>query len=81
MWGNDAELKDALRRGVDMHLFNAINLAGGQNDMIGWLRGTLNTTNTRPICTGTPSGKPFIHGTNYGGEARNNIKQQRDHNT
>jgi DNA polymerase-1 len=67
---NDAELKDALRRGVDMHLFNAINLAGGTSPDIDWLvkghpeydRILARYVRERRLA------KAFIHGTNYGGK-------------
>lgn len=67
---DDEELKDALRRGVDMHLFNAVNLAGGESPDIDWLvkghpeynRILAKYMRERRLA------KAFIHGTNYGGK-------------
>ncbi len=65
-------LKEALRKGVDMHILNAITLAGKELPDLDWL------------CDGHPEydriksiykrerqlAKAFIHGTNYAGGAR-----------
>lgn len=68
----EVALKEALRKGVDMHILNAITLAGKELPDLDWL------------CEGHPEydrikalykrerqlAKAFIHGTNYGGGAR-----------
>ena len=68
----EAALKEALRKGVDMHILNAITLAGKELPDLDWL------------CDGHPEydrikslykrerqlAKAFIHGTNYGGGPR-----------
>ncbi len=68
----EAALKEALHKGVDMHILNAITLAGKELPDLDWL------------CDGHPEydrikslykrerqlAKAFIHGTNYGGGPR-----------
>lgn len=69
---DDAELKAALRKGVDMHLLNAITLAGRDIPDMDWLveshaeydRVRSSFKKERQLA------KAFIHGTNYGGGAR-----------
>ena len=69
---DDAELKAALKKGVDMHLLNAITLAGKDLPDMEWLvegnpeydRVRGNYKKERQLA------KSFIHGTNYGGGAR-----------
>lgn len=73
VWESDEPaLKEALRKGVDMHILNAITLAGKELPDLDWL------------CESHPEyprirslykrerqlAKSFIHGSNYGGGAR-----------
>jgi DNA polymerase I-like protein with 3'-5' exonuclease and polymerase domains/uracil-DNA glycosylase len=68
----DAQLKEALRKGVDMHILNAITLAGHDLPDMDWLveghpeydRIRSRYKRERQLA------KAFIHGTNYGGGPR-----------
>jgi DNA polymerase-1 len=69
---DDAELKAAMKMGVDMHLLNAYTLAGKNLPPLE----ELNETHPRyqdhriPYKKERQLAKSFIHGTNYGGGAR-----------
>lgn len=67
----DAELKQALRTGVDMHLRNAILLSGRELPDQDWLVQGHPEYNAllREYARGRRLAKAFIHGTNYGGSA------------
>ena len=69
---DDGELKAALRKGVDMHLLNAISLAGKDAPDLDWLvEGHGEYDRIRSIYKKERQlAKSFIHGTNYGGGAR-----------
>lgn len=69
---DDPELKAALRKGVDMHLLNAITLAGRDLPDMDWLvEGHSEYDKVRSQYKKERQlAKSFIHGTNYGGGPR-----------
>jgi DNA polymerase I-like protein with 3'-5' exonuclease and polymerase domains/uracil-DNA glycosylase len=69
---NDPELKAALTKGVDMHLLNAITLAGKELPDMDWLvEGHPDYDRIRSSYKKERQlAKSFIHGTNYGGGPR-----------
>ena len=68
----EVALKEALRKGVDMHILNAITLAGKELPDLDWLcEGHAEYDRLRSIYKRERQlAKSFIHGTNYGGGAR-----------
>jgi DNA polymerase-1 len=67
----EAELKAALRKGVDMHLLNAFALIGKDVDLVDLIEGTETCTRYKhDYKKERQLAKAFIHGTNYGGGAR-----------
>ncbi len=67
----EAELKAALRRGVDMHLLNAFALLGKDIDLGDLVEGTETCSRYKhDFKKERQLAKAFIHGTNYGGGPR-----------
>jgi DNA polymerase-1 len=67
----EAELKEALRKGVDMHLLNAFALLGKEVALDDLIEGTESCIRFKSDYKKERQlAKAFIHGTNYGGGAR-----------